>query len=83
MKNNLGLPARFGQFKLFNECQLLEIEKSDKFSNPYLKLSFILRAWVQRQQQNSQNNEYFKLDNLIQLLAACRLNKVKGKLLYY
>ena len=72
------------EIKLFNECQLLEIEKSDKFSNPYLKLSFILRAWVQRQQQllqqNSQNNEYFKLDNLIKLLTACRLNKVKGKL---
>jgi len=69
------------EIKLFNECQLLEIEKSDKFSNPYLKLSFILRAWVQRQQQNSQNNEYFKLDNLIQLLAACRLNKVKDELI--
>lgn len=60
----------------FNESQIMEIEKSTAYAKLDEKLYHVLSLWINKQSNQSEN--YFTLDNLLKLLTACRLNKIKG-----
>ena len=60
-----------------NESQIVEIENNQTFLTLSQKLLFVLKLWLGRQSINDEN--FFTLDKLINVLSACRLNKVKGK----
>ena len=56
------------------ESQIVELENCRNFPSLSEKLLFVLKLWLR--QQNNQNCD--TLGNLVAVLAACRLNKIKG-----
>ncbi len=66
-----------------NESQIVQIENNDKFLSLSQKLKFVLELWRCNQQSNTGGKIYVTLDNLFKILTACRLNKIKGKILFF
>lgn len=72
------------ELKLIDECEILEIEHSQKISGLQEKLAFVLKLWWEKQQrmnQDENSNKCRHLEDLFGVLTACRLNKVKEELL--
>ena len=74
------------EIKILDECEILEIQHSQKFISLQDKLRFVLKVWWDKQQgnncdENSYSKRCGKLERLLQILSACRLNKVKQELI--
>jgi hypothetical protein len=57
-----------------NESQIIEIDKKSLKQDE--KLYQVLNLWI------TSKENHFTLDNLLKILTACRLNKIKGKLIF-
>lgn len=58
-----------------NESQIIEIDKKSLKQDE--KLYQVLNLWI------TSKENHFTLDNLLKILTACRLNKIKGKLIFF
>jgi hypothetical protein len=75
------------EMRIFNESQILEIERNTSLSTMSQKLGLVLQLWLNKEmRKHSENSEnvnrrILKLEDLTKILKACRLNKISEELL--
>ena len=66
-----------------NECQIVEIDRNAELSN---KLKAVINIWLNENRLNNSSkhndeNSRVEFHSILNILSACRLNKIKGLLL--
>lgn len=61
-----------------SECQIVEIDKNENLNN---KLKLVLNVWLNNRNKLVCSNEnYSNFNGILNVLTACRLNKIRGNL---
>lgn len=81
MKANFHWKPIAREVRLFNEGQILELERSAQFSSMSQKLKYVLQIWLKKQLELHGTENFKCLESLLKILTTCRLNKVKEELL--